>query len=229
MPFTYTYPRPALTVDCVVFGLDEKDLKVLLIQRDRDPFAGMWALPGGFVMVNESPDDAAGRELFEETGLTNIFLEQLHTFGDPGRDPREHVVTVVYYGLVNLWDHVVHPATDARDAAWFRVDDIPALSFDHNRIFDMALQRLRGKIQYIPIGFELLPARFTMDLLRQLYEKILGRSLDRGDFRKKIMKMGILENLNAAETDASHRAARLYCFDKEKYDRITRKGFDFEI
>ncbi len=229
MPFTYDHPRPALTVDCVVFGLDEDDLKVLLIQRDLDPFAGMWALPGGFVMVNEAPDDTAKRELFEETGLKDIFLEQLYTFGDPGRDPREHVVTVAYYAMVNLQDHAVQPATDARDAAWFCIDDVPALSFDHNRIFDVAIERLRGKIRYVPIGFELLPAKFTIRQLQQLYEKVLDRPLDKRNFRKKILKMGILEDLNEIETDVAHRAARLYSFNEGKYDRMTRKGFNFEI
>jgi len=131
MAFTYEYARPAVTVDCVVFGLDEEDLKVLLIQRGLEPFKGHWALPGGFSVVGESLEAAARRELEEETGLKNVFLEQLYTFSDPGRDPREHVITVAYYALVNLSDHKVHASTDASKAAWFCIDDVPKLAFDH--------------------------------------------------------------------------------------------------
>src|SRR6266540_5612858 len=157
MGFTYEYPRPAITADCVVFGLDEEDLKVLLIQRANEPFKGRWALPGGFAVVGESLEETARRELNEETGLKNVFLEQLYTFSNPKRDPREHVVTVAYYALVNLSDHQVHASTDARNAAWFCVDDVPHLAFDHDVILKMAHDRLRGKITYQPIGFELLP------------------------------------------------------------------------
>ena len=146
MPYTYEYPRGALTVDCVVFGLDEGDLKVLLIQRGLPPFEGKWALPGGFVRVYETLDEAARRELEEETGLRKVFLEQLYTFGSVDRDPRERVVSVAYYALVNLSDHKVDPATDARDAAWFGVHDVPSLAFDHAGILQMALERLRGKL-----------------------------------------------------------------------------------
>ena len=229
MTFTYEYPRPALTVDCVVFGLDYEDLKVLLIQRDIEPFAGEWALPGGFVPVGESTEETANRELAEETGLKNIFLEQLYTFSDPERDPREHVVTVAYYALVNLSEHEVQASTDARKAAWFEIDDIPTLAFDHDLILQTAYERLQGKIRYQPIGFELLPRKFTLRQLQQVYEKILDRKLDKRNFRKKILKMGIIEGLDEIETDVAHRAARLYRFDKTKYDRMVKKGFNFEI
>ena len=131
MAATYEYPRPALTVDAVVFGLDEEDLKVLLIQRDREPFQGKWALPGGFVRVGESLEEAVRRELLEETGIAQVFLEQLYTFGAVDRDPREQVVTVAYYGLVRLSDHSIQAATDARDAAWFAVSEARGLAFDH--------------------------------------------------------------------------------------------------
>ena len=134
MSYCYEYERPALTTDCVVFGLDANDLKILLIQRDIDPFEGKWALPGGFIRVGESLDECARRELEEEAGLKSIFLEQLYTFGDPERDPREHVITVAYYALVNLIDHSPQAATDARNAAWFALDDIPSLAFDHEKI-----------------------------------------------------------------------------------------------
>jgi 8-oxo-dGTP diphosphatase len=183
MTFTYKHARPALAVDCVVFGLDEEDLKVLLIQRDVEPFQGKWALPGGFVHVDESLDDAARRELAEEAGLHKVFLDQLYTFGAVDRDPRERVVSVAYYALVKLTDHRVVAATDARDAAWFPASDLPGLPFDHERIVDTALTRLRGKVRYQPIGFELLPQKFTLSALQRLYEIILERQLDKRNFR----------------------------------------------
>lgn len=229
MTFQYEYARPALTVDCVIFGLDEEDLKVLLIQRDLEPFAGKWALPGGFVNVGESIDDAARRELKEETGLSRVFLEQLYTFGEPARDPREHVVTVAYYALVRLSDHRVQAATDARNAAWFSIDDTPKLAFDHPTILKMAHERLQSKVRYQPIGFELLPTKFPLRLLQQLYEVIIERPLDKRNFRKKILSMDVLEELDEIESDVTHRAARLYRFDKRKYNRLVKEGFNFEI
>jgi 8-oxo-dGTP diphosphatase len=229
MTHSYKYARPALTVDCVVFGLDNKDLKVLVIQRDLPPFEGQWALPGGFVHVDESLDDAALRELNEETGLKKVFLEQLYTVGDLGRDPRERVVTVAYYALVRLMDHKVKAATDARQALWFAIDDVPQLAFDHQKIMTMAHERLRGKVRYQPIGFELLPQKFTLRQLQNLYEVILDRELDKRNFRKKILGMEILEELDELETDVAHRAARLYRFDKKAYRQLTKQGFNFEI
>src|SRR6266704_3337960 len=153
MPHTYQYPRAALTVDCVVFGLDESELKVLLIERGLEPFKGNWALPGGFVRVDETLDNAARRELNEEAGLKNVFLEQLYTFGAIDRDPRERVVSVAYYALVKLADVETKAATDAADARWFPIPKIPRLAFDHGDILAMALDRLRGKLRYQPIGF----------------------------------------------------------------------------
>lgn len=229
MPHTYEYPRPALTVDVVVLALDEEDLKVMLIQRDLEPFEGRWALPGGFVHVDEPLDAAARRELEEETGLRDIFLEQLYTFGEVDRDPRERIVTVAYFALVNLAGHEIRASTDARNAAWFAVSDLPKLAFDHDRILATAHERLRGKVRYQPIGFELLPPKFTLRQLQHLYEVILDRPLDKRNFRKKILSMDILVELDEIEKDVAHRAARLYRFDKRKYDRLTRRGFNFEI
>lgn len=227
--FTYRHPRPALTVDCVVFGLDAQDLKVLLIQRDIEPYAGCWALPGGFVHVDETIDAAARRELEEETGLKIGFLEQLYTFGDLDRDPRERVVTVAYYALLRLDEHPLQPASDARDAGWFQAADPPRLAFDHQHILDTARQRLQGKVRYQPIGFELLPKKFTLRQLQHLYEIVLGRSLDKRNFRKKLLGMNLLVELDQWETDVAHRAARLYRFDRRKYDRLCKRGFNFEI
>lgn len=229
MSYTYEYPRPALTVDCVVFGLDEEDLKVLLIQRGLEPFQGKWALPGGFVRMEESLDEAARRELEEESGIRPSHLEQLYTFGEPGRDPRGRVVTVAYFALVKLSDHRVHASTDAREAAWFSVWDAPKLAFDHADILGTALQRLKGKVRYQPIGFELLPPKFTLTQLQRLYEIILERELDKRNFRKKILSMDLLEELDEVEQDVSHRAARLYRFDHKKYKQLEKAGFNFEL
>ena len=229
MPYTYEYARPSLTVDCVVFGLGEKDLKVLLIQRGLEPFKGKWALPGGFVRVDEALANAARRELKEETGISNVYLEQLYTFGELKRDPRERIVSVAYYALVKLGDHRVKAATDASDAAWFAVSDAPKLAFDHQRILKMALSRLKGKVRYQPVGFELLPVKFTLTNLQHLYETILERTLDKRNFRKKILGMDLLIETAEIEQNVAHRAARLYRFDEEKYKRLVQKGFNFEI
>lgn len=229
MPYTYDYPKPSVTVDCVVFGFDEEDLKVLLIQRDLEPFAGKWALPGGFVHLDETLDDAARRELQEETGVADIFLEQLYTFGDINRDPRERVITVAYYALVNLHTYHPHAASDARRALWFPVNDTPQLAFDHEQILEAAFNRLKGKVRYQPIGFELLPAKFTLSQMQHLYETILEVKLDKRNFRKKILGMDLLVELDEVEQDVAHRAARLYRFDEEKYQRLTKHGFNFEI
>ena len=229
MSFTYQFARAAVTVDCVVFGLDDEDLKVLLIRRDLPPFEDRWALPGGFVRLDETLDEAARRELQEETSLERVFLEQLYTFGSIDRDPRERVITVAYYALVRLSDHRVQAATDARDAVWFAMDDLPPLAFDHDQILATAHQRLQGKVRYQPIGFELLPPKFTLTQLQKLYEIVLGRVLDKRNFRKKIQGMGILEELDEVEKDVAHRAARLYRFDKKEYGRMVKQGFHFEI
>jgi len=230
MPHTYKYPRPALTVDCVVFGLDQQHrLKVMLIQRNIPPFQGNWALPGGFVRIDESLEEAAIRELQEETGIERLFLEQLYTFGAVDRDPRERVVTVAYYALVNLKEHAVKAASDARDAAWFAIDALPPLAFDHTQILALALNRLKTKVRYEPIGFELLPQKFTLFQLQKLYEAILGQELDKRNFRKKILRMGLLHELDEMQQDVPHRAAKLYQFDEEKYRQLRQKGLNFEV
>lgn len=230
MAYTYAYPRPALTVDCVVFGFDaQATLQVLLIQRDLPPYQGQWAFPGGFVEQDESLEVAARRELQEETGVEDIFLEQLYTFGAPDRDPRDRVVSVAYYALVSLADHPLQANTDARDAAWFALEELPSLAFDHQQILDVAIARLRGKVRYEPIGFELLPEKFTLTQLQKLYEIILGRSLDKRNFRNKLLKMDVLVALEETQTGVAHRAARLYRFDPQRYEQLTRQGLSFEL
>jgi 8-oxo-dGTP diphosphatase len=226
---SYQFPHPAVTVDCVVFGLDDGDLKVLLIQRDLEPFQGRWALPGGFLRMEESLDDAARRELAEETGVRDLFLEQLYTFGEPGRDPRERVVTVAYYAIVNLFEHRVKADTDARSVGWFEVDGVPELAFDHQTILDAALKRLRAKVRYEPIGFEFLPRKFPLSQLQKLYETILGVALDKRNFRKKILASKLLVALDEMEMDVAHRAAQLFSFDEAAYAALKAQGYDFDL
>lgn len=228
------YPQPSLAVDCVVFGLDLDSntgtcLKVLLIERGVEPFAGTWALPGGFVGIDEALDVAARRELAEEAGLSEVFLEQLYTFGQPARDPRGRVVSVAYYALVRLSDHRVQAATDARQARWFQLGQCPNLAFDHPTIIEMAYQRLQGKVRYQPLGFELLPQKFTLSQLQRMYERILERHLDKRNFRKKILGMDLLVALDEREQGVAHRAARLYRFDEPRYKRLVQRGFNFEV
>lgn len=229
MPHTYEYPRAALTVDCVVFGFDETELKVLLIRRGLAPFKGKWALPGGFVRVDETVDEAARRELSEETGLTDVFLEQLYTFGTVERDPRERVVSVAYFALIALAEHPAKGGSDASDAAWFPVARLPVLAFDHADILKTALQRLRGKVRYEPIGFELLPEKFTLSRLQHLYEVVLQTVLDKRNFRKKILGMGLLIPLRETVRAGAHRPAQLFRFDAKKYGALKKKGFNFEL
>ncbi len=229
MPYTYEYPRPALTVDCIVFGLDDEELKVLLIQRKNEPFAGRWALPGGFVDVGETPEQAARRELEEETGLANVSLEQLHTFGEPDRDPREHVVSVAHYALVNVADTRVRAADDARQAAWFPVRKPPPLAFDHAKILRMAHDRLQDRLRRQPVGFKLLPRRFTLSQLQHVYETILGKEIDKRNFRRRVLRTGLLVETDQTQKEVAHRAARLYRFDVRKYRRLAKQGFHFEV
>ena len=229
MPHTYQYPRAALTVDCVVFGFDEAELKVLLIQRGLEPFKGRWALPGGFVRVDETLDTAARRELAEEAGLTNVFLEQLYSFGAVGRDPRERVVSVAYYALVKLAAHETRAATDAADARWFPMSKVPKLAFDHADILATALARLKSKVRYQPIGFELLPLKFTLSELQHLYESVLEADLDKRNFRKKVLSFGLLVPLKETQMAGRHRPAQLFRFDADRYEKLKKRGFNFEV
>jgi len=229
MAHTYQYPRPALTVDCVVFGFDEGELKVLLIERGIEPFKGKWALPGGFVRVEETLDEAARRELAEEAGLTNVFLEQLYTFAEVDRDPRERVVSVAYYALVKLADFKTKAATDTADARWFPISKTPKLAFDHADILAIGLARLKGKVRYQPIGFELLPPRFTLSELQHLYEAILETELDKRNFRKKVLGFGLLVPLKETQMAGRHRPAQLFRFDADKYEKLKKRGFNFDM
>jgi 8-oxo-dGTP diphosphatase len=262
MTFTYKYPRPSLTVDCVVFGMDftpqYADLQVLLIERGvedeaGDPsekaFVGSWALPGGFVDVNdddqgEDLEVAAHRELREEAGIEVDYLEQLFTFGKPGRDPRGRVVSVAYYALVRSKDHVATAGSDAKNAKWFSivrrslVSETGAklafdkLAFDHGDVLDMAVKRLQGKVRYAPVGFNLLPPKFTIMELQEVYESILMRTLDRANFRRRVVRDLVEKEILVKvgqQQNVSHRPGDIYRFDKKAYDRAVRDGVNFEL
>jgi 8-oxo-dGTP diphosphatase len=232
---TYEYPRPAVTVDCVVFGISqENELQVLLVERADEPFRGRWALPGGFVQVSDGRDqgegleEAARRELAEETSVKVAHLEQLATFGQPGRDPRGRVISVAYMALVRSAEHVATAGSDAAGVKWWPVNKRIQLAFDHADVLEVALARLRAKVRYAPIGFALLPRVFPLSELQSIYEAVLGRALDRRNFHRRILAMGILAEAGK-QTGVPHRAATLYRFDRAAYDRAVADGFHFEI
>ena len=227
--YCYKYPRPAVTTDNVVFGFGEGELKVLLVERGGEPFKGNWALPGGFLNMDEDADTCARRELEEETGLKDVYTEQLYTFSAVDRDPRYRVISIAYYTLVKLSDYVVKAGDDADKARWFSLSEVPSLAFDHQQILRMAIDRLKGKIRYRPIGFELLPEKFTIPDLQCLYELILETRLDRRNFRKKILKTGLLTGVDEYMEGVPHKRARYYSFDKTKYQVLSEEGFYFEI
>ncbi len=210
------YEQPLITVDVVMMSVRQGDLHVLLIKRKSWPYVGMWAIPGGFVNKQESLEDAARRELFEETGLQDVYLEQLATFGAPERDPRARVITVVYFALLGGTDERlgrIQAADDASRVGWFSVFNLPPLAFDHAHILEYALQRLRGKLEYTSIAFHLLPEQFTLSQLQRVYEVILRKPLDKRNFRRKILAAGILEDTGMRQPErAPHRPARLYRF-----------------
>jgi 8-oxo-dGTP diphosphatase len=205
------YPRPFVTVDVIIFTLHGDDLQALLVKRRHPPFEGMWAIPGGFVNIDESLEEAALRELEEETHVRDVYLEQLYTFGEPTRDPRGRVITVVYFALVPA--DAIRPTAgdDATEARWWSIYDLPRLAFDHAAILAYALQRLRYKLEYSAVGFELLPESFTLSELQGAYEIILGESLDKRNFRRKILAADAIEETGGYRTGEG-RPAKLYRF-----------------
>jgi 8-oxo-dGTP diphosphatase len=220
------YQRPSVTVDLVIFTVQGHDLLVLLIQRGREPFAGRWALPGGFMRMAEALDAAARRELAEETGLAgvDVYLEQLYTFGAPGRDPRTRVITVAYFALLrDGTSRALRASTDAADVRWFNVYDLPPLAFDHQEIIETALRRLQSKLDWTPVAFRLLPDQFTITQLRTVYEAILHERLEKRNFSKKLLNRPpdrrLIEEVPHARQTGAHRPARLYRFLEERpYD-----------
>ena len=227
LKYHYKYPHPCVTTDCVIFGFDGSELQVLLVERGIEPFKGRWAFPGGFVKMDESCEEGALRELKEETGLTGAYIEQFHAFSDPNRDPRERVITVAYYALVRIQEVIA--GDDAARAKWFRLNEVPSLAFDHDLILRAALTRLRERIHFEPIGFELLPEKFTMKQLQNLYEAILDVRFDRANFSKKMLHFNILTQLDETVWPTPKREANLYRFNEAYYRELKQKGFRLEF
>jgi 8-oxo-dGTP diphosphatase len=224
-----TFFKSAFTVDNVIFGFDEGDLKVLLIKRGEEPYLGYWALPGYFVYPNEDLDTAAQRVLFELTGLRNVYLEQVHTFGGVDRHAFGRVITVAYFSLIKISNYSLQVASIALKAKWHSISQIPALGFDHREILQACFNRLKWLVRSRPVGFELLPPKFTLTELQHLYEAILETELDKRNFRKKILSMGFLIDLGETQEGVAHRPARLYMFDERRYQELLEEGFSFEL
>ena len=217
------------SIDCVIFGFDEGELKILLIERNVEPFKDWWALPGYLVEEHDSLDLAAERILYELTGLRDIYMDQFYTFGDVDRHPQGRVITVAYYAMIRLnGPKELKPVTSyAKRAVWIPINDLPKLAFDHAKIFERGFLKIRNKITYQPIAFELLPEKFTLTQLQHLYEVILNKSLDKRNFRKKMLNYGILKELDEKQKGVSYRAAKLYKFDRRKYARLFQKELTF--
>jgi 8-oxo-dGTP diphosphatase len=229
MPFSNNYFKSAFSVDNIIFGFDGDDLKVLLIKRAIEPFKDCWALPGALVHPDEDLDKAPQRSLTELTGLTDVFLEQVHTFGNVARHPQGRVITIAYYSLVNIDKVVPKPASFATELAWISINELPKLAFDHSVILEMCLRKLQQNVTTRPIGFELLAKEFTLTDLQSLYESVLNKQLDKRNFRKKFLSMNILVDTKKYQENVAHRPAKLYRFDKEKYLVYKSEGFIFEI
>jgi len=219
----------AITIDCVIFGFDKGSLEILLIQHAEGISKGKWGLPGGWINKKESTDNAAHRLLNELTALDHIYLEQLKAFGNPDRFPLRRVITIGYYALIKREDYNIQAGFTASDAKWYKINEIPDLIYDHNEILAYSLKHLRDRVRQAPIGFNLLPEKFTLLQLMHLYEEILGIEMDKSNFRRKILHMKLLVALDEKQQDVSHRAAKLYKFDSEIYTKLTQKGFNFEF
>ena len=223
LKYSYKYPHPSVTTDCVIFGFDGVKLKVLLVERGMAPYKGRWAFPGGFLNMDESAEEGALRELKEETGLEGAYIRQFHTFSAPQRDPRERVITIAYYALVRMQE--VKGGDDASDARWFALDEVPPLAFDHDQILRKAEKTLRQQIHFEPVGFELLPEKFTIKQLQNLYEAILDMRFDRRNFYNKMRRLGMLELTGDTANPSQRREANLFSFNAEKYAELKSKGF----
>lgn len=227
LKYCYEYPHPAVTTDCVIFGFDGTRLNVLLIERGIDPFKGHWAFPGGFIRLDETAEQCALRELREEAGLDDAIMRQFHTFSSIDRDPRERVITIAYYALVQRCEVV--GGDDARRAQWFALDQVPRLAFDHDAILRKAIEALRHQIHFEPIGFELLPDRFTMTQLQRLYEAVLGVKFDRRNFYNKMRHLGLLVETGESVTLPNRKEAFLYSFNRDSYIELKERGFRLEF
>jgi len=219
----------AVSVDIVIFRFEGKSLRVLLVQRGVDPYKHAWALPGEMVKSDENLDAAADRVLHELTSLSDVYLEQVASFGDPSRHPAGRAFTVAYYSLIGTTSHPVSPNGWATSAQYFDVEELPDLAFDHSAVLQTCLNRLRERVRSRPIGFELLPRVFSLSDLQNLYESILGETLDKRNFRKKILSMGIVEDTGELQSNVNHRPAKLYRFDESRYEALVLKGFSFAV
>jgi len=208
------YPKPSVTTDIIIFTIKDNDLQVLLVKRAIEPFKNKWAIPGGFAQIDESLEQAAKRELEEETGVKDVYLEQLYTFGDVKRDPRGRVITVAYMALINSDKIKLKATTDVSDAQWFSVSKIPQLAFDHQKILNYAIKRLKWKFEYTTVAFSLLPEKFTLTQIQKIYEIVFSKELDKRNFRKKILSLDIL-NSEEIQQDVSHRPPQLYSLKKD--------------
>jgi ADP-ribose pyrophosphatase YjhB (NUDIX family) len=221
-----SHDRILVAVDCIIFGFDGQQLKALLIKRGFEPEKGRWSLMGGFVNQDESTDDAAIRVLHQLTGMDNIYMEQLYCFSDVDRDSAGRVLSIAYFALINIENYNVQLEQD-HEARWFPLDKMPALIFDHNQMVEKARERLKLKVSNHPIGFELLPDRFTLPQLQNLYEAIYEEALDKRNFTRKILSLGILNKQNEKEKESSRKGAFYYVFDKNKYKKLDREGVKF--
>lgn len=208
--FCYEYPHPAVTTDIALFTLRDDQLSILLIRRRAEPFQGCWALPGGFVDPDECLEDCALRELAEETGISGVYLEQLYTFGKPGRDPRERIISVAYYALAPYEVLAPVAGSDAEEVGWFALNALPALAFDHADVIQLAQQRLRAKLDYSTVAFGLVESTFTLGELQKVYEIIRGEALDKRNFRKHVLSLGVLAETGEERSTGKHRPAKLY-------------------
>ena len=208
--YQYEYPHPAVTTDIVIFTIRDNQLKLLQIMRGGDPYKGQWALPGGFLQLDEGLEDGARRELAEETGISGVYLEQLYTYGAVERDPRERVITVAYYALIASDKIVLQAATDAEAVGWFSMDELPSLAFDHKNIVADAHQRLVAKLDYSTIAFQFMSNVFTLSELQNVYEIILREEMDRRNFRKWVLALDQIEETGEERRVGAHRPAKLY-------------------
>ncbi len=218
-----------VSIDCVIFGFENNSLEILLVKRARNPHQGKWALPGGFIKKEELVDTAANRILFDTTGINNIYLEEIAVFDGLNRYPLWRVFTIGHFALISPENYSISTGIDTTEVKWFKIDNLPKLPFDHHKIIEVALSKLRTRVRYRPIGFELLPEKFTLPQLQKLYEAILGKNLDKRNFRKKINKVDLIRKLKEKETNNKTRAAYLYKFDKNNYNKLKEKGFIFEL
>lgn len=226
-PYIYKYPHPSVTTDCVIFGFDGLQLRVLLIERKNDPYKGYWAFPGGFLNEDESAETGALRELEEETGMKSAYIKQFHTFSSPKRDPRERVLTIAFYALVNIVE--VTANDDAANAHWFALDEVPSLAFDHDTILNMAITEMRKQMYFEPIGLDLLPNKFSIDELHRLFEAVLGKNIDKGILFEHIKQLDLLIPANESSLNNIEDKMQLFTLGHDKYQELKENGWKLAL